>query len=579
MKASRARSRLRVDAIVIHAIAPVSQRRLRRAWSRLRSRQDAEEKAPTLGTPRLAHANTSIRTPFRVLARTLLATLLTLSGSIASAAESQPQGIVVQGSRVYDPERDGDPVVNNLQRRTFRYFWQTANRTNGLVPDRFPSPSFASIAGVGFALTAYVVGVERGYVSRAQARLRTLRTLRFLARLPQGPEEEGTAGFKGFYYHFLHMNDGRRFETNELSTVDTALLLGGVLLAQTYFNTETRSEREIRRLAQEIYERVDWAWAMNGGKTLSLGWRPESGFIPFNWTGYNEAMLMYILALGSPTHPIDPSTWNEWMSTYDETWGTFSGQEFLAFGPMFGHQYSHVWIDFRGIQDAFMREKGIDYFENSRRAAYAQREYARRNPMRWRGYDSEIWGLTACDGPANIVQAFHNEERGFFTYMARGTAAPQVVDDGTIAPTAAVGSIAFAPEIVIPTIRAFRARYGQHLYQRYGFLDAINPSFTFTDVPLRHGQIVENLGWVATDYLAIDQGPIVAMIENYRSGLIWTIMKRNPHIRRGLELAGFTGGWLGSPQAPSGADDERDENDADDEGQSEEGEPPLTSSR
>lgn len=488
--------------------------------------------------------NVLVEVAYRHLAA-LLGVVVAFSVASARAAESPPSGIVVQGTRVYDPDREGDPVVNNLQRRTFRFFWQTANPTNGLVPDRFPSPSSASIAGVGFALTAYVVGAERGYISRAQARQRTLRTLRFLAELPQGPQEKGVAGYKGFYYHFLHMHNGERFGTSELSTVDTALLLGGVLLAQTYFDSNESAENEIRRLASFIYERVDWQWALNGGKAISLGWRPESGFIPFSWYGYNEAMLLYVLALASPTHPVDPTSWDEWTKTYDDSWGTFSGQEFLAFGPMFGHQYSHVWIDFRGIQDRYMREKGIDYFENSRRAAYAQREYARSNPMRWRGYDSEIWGLTACDGPANTVQRFGNEERGFFTYMARGTAAPQVVDDGTIAPTAAIGSIAFAPEIVIPTIRAFRARYGEHLYQRFGFLDSLNPSFTFTDVPLRHGQIIENVGWVATDYLAIDQGPIVAMIENYRSELLWTIMKRNPYIRRGLELAGFSGGWLG----------------------------------
>jgi hypothetical protein len=255
-------------------------------------------------------------------------------------------------------------------------------------------------------------------------------------------------------------------------------------------------------------------------------------------------MLVYILALGSPTHAVEDGAWQEWMKTYKNNWGKFSGQEFLSFGPQFGHQYSHVWIDFRGIQDEFMREKGIDYFENSRRATYAQRNYATDNPMRWRGYDSEIWGLSASDGPADTVQIFNNEERGFLTYAARGTAAIHIVDDGTIAPTAAVASIAFAPEIVIPTIRAFRARFGEHLYQRYGFLDAVNPSFTYTDVPLRHGKVIPNIGWVADDYLGIDQGPIVAMIENYRSEVIWRTMQRNPHIRRGLERAGFTGGWL-----------------------------------
>jgi hypothetical protein len=416
-----------------------------------------------------------------------------------------------------------------------------------MAPDRFPSPSFASTAAIGFALTAYVVGSERGYVSRSQARLRTLRTLRFLESLPQGPDETGMGGYKGFFYHFVHMHNGQRFGTSELSTVDTALLLGGVLLSQSYFDRDNRAEREIRDLAERLYGRVDWKWAQSRPPVLSHGWRPESGFLRFDWRGYNEAMLMYILALGSPTNAIEPEAWTEWMRTYPKSYGKFGGQEFLSFGPHFGHQYSHVWIDFRGIYDEFNREKGFDYFENSRRASYAQREYARQNPMRWRGYDSEIWGLTACDGPADTVQIYNNEERGFFTYAARSTASIHLLDDGTIAPTAAVASIAFAPEIVIPTIRAFRSRFGEHLYQKYGFLDAVNPSFTFTDVPLRHGRIVANIGWVADDYLGIDQGPIVAMIENYRSGLIWSIMRSNPHIRRGLQRAGFTGGWLDQP--------------------------------
>jgi hypothetical protein len=475
--------------------------------------------------------------------------------SVAGAAEQKPTkpkvpGVVVERSRVFDPERDGDPVINNLQRRTFRFFWDTTNKQNGLAPDRFPSPSFASTAAVGFALTAYVVGSERGFVSRSQARLRTLRTLRFLESMPQGPDETGMGGYKGFYYHFVHMHNGQRFGTSELSTVDTALLLGGVLLSQSYFDRDTSSEREIRELAEKIYSRVDWQWAQNRPPTLSHGWRPESGFLRFDWRGYNEGMLMYILALGSPTHAIEPEAWTEWMSTYKDSYGKFNGQEFLSFGPHFGHQYSHVWIDFRGIMDAWNREKGFDYFENSRRASYAQREYARTNPMRWRGYDSEIWGLTACDGPADTVQIYNNEERGFFTYAARSTASIHLLDDGTIAPTASVASIAFAPEIAIPAIRAFRARFGEHLYQKYGFLDSVNPSFQFADVPLRHGRIVEGIGWIADDYLGIDQGPIVAMIENYRSGLIWSIMQNNPHIRRGLQKAGFTGGWLDKP-APS----------------------------
>ena len=478
----------------------------------------------------------------------LLAGCVLLPGAAALAATKERNSdVTVTSTREVDPVRDGDPVVNNLERRTFRFFWDTANKRNGMVPDRFPSPSFASIAAVGFGLTAYVVGAERGYVSRSQARLRVLRTLRFMNDLPQGPEEAGKAGYMGFYYHFLDMQTGHRFETTELSTVDTALLLGGVLLCQSYFDRDTRAEREIRELAEKIYARVDWTWAQNRPASISHGWRPETGFLRFDWRGYNEAMLVYILALGSPTHPVDADAWGEWVQTYKKSWGKFSGQELLSFGPLFGHQYSHVWIDFRGIQDEYMREKGIDYFENSRRAVHAQRWYATSNPMRWRGYDSEIWGLTASDGPADTVQLFNGEERGFFSYAGRGTAAPHILDDGTIAPTAAVASIAFAPEIVIPTIRAFRARFGTDLYQKYGFLDAVNPSFTYADVPLRHGKIVEGLGWIAGDYLGIDQGPIVAMIENYRSGLIWKVMQRNPHIRRGLERAGFQGGWLSTP--------------------------------
>ena len=466
-------------------------------------------------------------------------------------ADPPVPGVVVERSRAEQNEINSDPVVNNLQRRTFRFFWEVANPENGMVPDRWPSPSFASIAAVGFGLTSYVIGSERKYISRAQARVRVLRTLRFLAGLPQGLDEAGMAGHKGFFYHFLTMDGGVRFETTELSTVDTALLLAGVLLCQSYFDGDNRAEREIRELAETLYARVDWRWAQNRASAISHGWRPETGFLRFDWRGYNEALLVYVLALGSPTHAVEQDSWKEWTQTYRNHWGRFSGQEFLSFGPLFGHQYSHVWLDFRGIQDEYMRAKGLDYFENSRRAAYAQREYANQNPMQWRGYDTLIWGVSASDGPADVVRVFNGEERGFFTYAGRGTAATQLLDDGTIAPTAAIASIPFAPEIVIPTIHAFRERYGDHLYQKYGFLDAINPSFTFTDVKLLHGRLVDEVGWVDNDYLGIDQGPIVAMIENYRSGLVWNLMQRNPHVRKGLLRAGFSGGWLDRPPSPA----------------------------
>lgn len=435
------------------------------------------------------------------------------------------------------------PVVEDLQRRTFDYFWELGNPVNGLVPDRWPTPSVASIAAVGFGLTAYGVGVERGWISREQAVDRTLATLRFFARAPQGRNEKGAAGYKGFFYHFLDMDSGLRAGTNELSTVDTALLLGGVLFAQSYYDQDDRKEAEIRRLAEKIYARVDWPWAQERKPLIAMGWKPEEGMLKHDWQGYNEALLVYILALGSPTHPVGKDAYDAWTVSYARTWGKFHGQEHLSFPPMFGHQYSHVWVDFRGIQDAYMRAKGLDYFENSRRATYSQQAYAIANPSGWKGYGKNVWGLTAADGPIDASFEFNGTTRLFRTYAPRGAGIEYVLDDGTIAPTAAAGSIAFAPEIVIPTIETMHQRYGKDIYAEYGFLDAFNPSFTFIEAPLQHGRITDS-GWVDGDYLGIDQGPIVLMIENYRSGLVWEVMRRNPHIRRGLERAGFSGGWL-----------------------------------
>src|SRR5919106_1020028 len=295
-----------------------------------------------------------------------------------------------------------DEVLDGIEERTFRFFWETTQPHNGLVPDRHPTPSFSSIAAVGFGLTAYGIGVERGYITREAARERTLATLRFFRNAPQGPEPRGVSGYKGFFYHFLDMQSGERFGKTELSTVDTTLLLGGVLFAQSYFDRNDAEETEIRQLADEIYRAVDWPWSQARPPAISMGWHPESGFINADWIGYNEAMLVIVLALASPTHPIGPEGWDTWASRYDQDWGISYGQEHLRFPPLFGHQYSHVWIDFRGIKDKYMAQKGFDYFENSRRATYAHRAYAIANPEGWKGYGSEIWGLTACDGPANV---------------------------------------------------------------------------------------------------------------------------------------------------------------------------------
>ena len=435
--------------------------------------------------------------------------------------------------------------LDSLQRDTFRYFWETTNPANGLVPDRAPSNSFASIAAVGFGLTSYLVGVERGYVTRAQAAERTLNTLRFFANAPQSDKATGVAGYKGFFYHFLDMKTGERFKTVELSTIDTALLLGGVLSAQSYFDQNNATETEIRQLADQLYGRVDWTWIQNRKPFVSMGWHPESGFIKSNWTGYNEAMLLYVLALGSPTHAVGTDVWPAWTKSYP--WATFYGQPHVNFDPLFGHQYSHVWIDFRGIKDEYMRGKGIDYFENSRRATYANRAYCTANPAKWQDYGPTIWGLTACDGPSDTLangrsgQTGSRQTRQFFSYRARGAASTQIVDDGTIAPTAAGGSMAFAPEICVPALRAMKAKYGSKLYGEYGFRDAFNPTYRY---PARVANGSTANGWFDIDYLGIDQGPILLMAENLRSGFVWKLMQKNPHIRRGLAKAGFTGGWL-----------------------------------
>jgi hypothetical protein len=440
---------------------------------------------------------------------------------------------------------DTAAFLDTLERRTFDFFWETTPVANGLTPDRWPTLQFSSIAAVGFALTAYPIGVERGWITRAQAAARTRTTLRFFWTATQDSAVTGATGYHGFFYHFLDMATGKRFQNVELSTIDTALLLAGILFAQSYFDSPDTSEQEIRGLADSIYFRVDWNWAQKRPPAVSMGWHPEGGFIPADWIGYNEAMILNILALGSPTHSVDSTTWGAWVSGYQ--WGTFYGQAFVQFAPLFGHEYSHLWIDFRAIQDTYMKGRGIDYFENSRRATLSQRAYGIANPGAWRGYNKDVWGLTACDGPANKTLTLSGRSREFHTYWARGAALGDVRDDGTICPTGVGGAVPFAPEVTIPALLAMRRTYGDALFKQYGFLDAFNPTFTAAGQQ-QTGTVHPTLGWFDVDYLGIDQGPILAMVENYRTGFVWNVMKGNPHIVRGLKRAGFTGGWLvGAP--------------------------------
>jgi hypothetical protein len=475
----------------------------------------------------------------------LLAGLAGCAAAPAPTREAPPPVAVVAAPAAAPALRDVNPVpasVDELQHRTFQWFWDLTNPKNGLVPDRWPTPAFSSIAAVGFGLSAYGVGVERGWVSRDAAIDRTLATLRFFDTAPQGDAATGVTGYKGFFYHFLDMDTGLRYRNIELSTVDTTLLLGGVLFAQSYYDRADPREAEIRALAERIYRRVDWTWAQPRPPRITMGYIPGTGMHTHDWAGFNEAQLVYILALGSPTHPVGRDAYDAWVSTYEKTWGTFYGQEHLTFPPMFGHQYSLVWLDLKGVQDDYMRGKGIDYFENSRRATYSQQAYAIANPGDWKGYGADMFGLTASDGPADAKVVFRGKERQLHTYTARGAALEYILDDGTLVPTAAIGSLPFAPEIVLPVIEAMRTRYPQ-AYTKYGFKDAFNPSLGETGLKPKYGSIVDGV-WVDVDYLGIDQGPIVLMIENYRSGFVWNTMRRNPHIVRGLKRAGFTGGWL-----------------------------------
>lgn len=421
-------------------------------------------------------------------------------------------------------------ALDTLQRQTFEYFVHEVNPANGLIRDRTQVGAPASIAAVGLALAAYPVGVERAFLTRAEASERTLATLRFFWTSPQGTEP-GATGYKGFYYHFLDMTTGKRVWECELSTVDTTFLLAGMLLAAAYFDRDSASEHEIRALAESLYLRADWQWAQDGGETVTHGWKPESGFLPYRWQGYDEALLLYLLGLGSPTYPLPKESYAAWTSTY--RWRKVYDHEYLYAGPLFTHQLSHLWVDFRGIQDDYMSGKGIDYFENSRRATYVQQQYAIRNPGQFDGYGENCWGITASDGPGWVTRRIKGVERRFFDYLARGV--PDGPDDGTIAPWAVVASLPFAPEIVQSALKWFDD-VNLRLDNPYGFKATFNPTYPRESGPSPY--------WVSPWHCGLNQGPIVLMIENYRSAMLWRHMRHCPHLVSGLRRAGFTGGWL-----------------------------------
>ncbi|MFL5327578.1 MAG: glucoamylase family protein [Gemmataceae bacterium] len=417
-----------------------------------------------------------------------------------------------------------------LQVTTVLYYLHETNPDNGLVRDKTDVRAPASIAAVGMALATIPVVIERGVLYRDFAAKATRRRLKALIDLPQGPEANAS-GHKGFFYHFLDIETGRRVWECELSTIDSAFLFAGALTCATYFDRDTKDESEIRQLANALYERVDWNWARDGGPTLTHGWRPETGFIPHRWEGYDEGLLLYILGLGSPTYPLPAESFPAYTASYQ--WKRIYDWDLLHSGPLFTHQLSHMWIDFKGIRDPFMGARDCDYFENSRRATYVQQRYAIENPMQFVGYGKYCWGFTACDGPGWAQRLVHGVKRDFYDYIARG--APNGPDDGTVAPWVAVASLPFAPEIVIPTVRNF-ARMELGMNKKYGFKPSFNQSYVIEDSPVGY--------WVTPFHFGIDQGPVVLMVENYRTGFLWNLMRRCGPIVTGLRRAGFTGGWL-----------------------------------
>ena len=421
-------------------------------------------------------------------------------------------------------------TLRELQRGSFGYFVNEVNLANGLVLDKTAPDWPASIAAIGMALTAYPVGVERRFMARAEAVARTLTTLRFFAASEQSERPEAT-GYKGFFYHFLNMQTGQREWQCELSSVDTALLIAGALAASAYFDGKAKGEAEIRALAKLLYERVDWRWMLDGGDTIRHGWTPERGFLPYRWEGYDEALVLYLLALGSSTHPIGRACYDAWCSTYE--WREIYGFEFLYAGPLFIHQMSHIWCDFRGIRDAFMREHDSDYFENSRRATFVQQQYAIRNPLGFRHLHDWCWGVTASDGPGNQTKKVDGVERIFFDYVGRGV--PFGPDDGTLAPWAVAASLPFAPEIVAPTL-AHLITLHVNVPNPYGFKASFNPAF--------HDDVDNGVGWVSPYHFGINEGPTVLMIENQRSAMVWSLMRKCGYLTDGMKAAGFEGGWL-----------------------------------
>ena len=425
--------------------------------------------------------------------------------------------------------KQDEDLLDRLQADAFRYFAENADSRNGLIADSTKPGSAASIAATGFALSCYPLAVERGWLSRTQAVDITRRTLEFFIESRQSPDPTAT-GHKGFYYHFLDMKSGERALECELSTIDSALLLAGVLVASEYFDHKGAEERTIRSLGKDLLARADWAWTLDENGEINQSWTPDKGFHQADWEGYTEALIMYVLAAASTLHPLSPEVYERDAKGYE--WHHNAGLDWIHAAPLFIHLFPQAWIDLRGLHDNHVgKHADIDYFENSRRAITVQRAYAQLNPFNYVGYGQDIWGLSACAGPDEEREKRNGQKQQFMGYAARGvTAGP---DDGTLVPWAAAACLAHAPEAAMAGVRAMLDIYPRALRDGQ-FVGAINPSLP--------GQGPE--GWVAPACFGIDQGLVVMMIENARTGLVWELTRNSAVVRKGLKKLGFGGGWL-----------------------------------
>ncbi|HEX8180513.1 MAG TPA: glucoamylase family protein [Pyrinomonadaceae bacterium] len=394
-------------------------------------------------------------------------------------------------------------LLEDLERRAFSFFWEHADPQTGLVLDRAhtngqphneheSSYHIASSAATGFGLTALCIAAAHGWVQRSAARARVRTTLRFYA--------ERATHEHGWFYHWMDQPTGERRWRSEISSIDTALLLAGMLTARRCFN----EDREIVRLATQIYERVDFQWMLAGQPTLlAHGWRPETGFLHARWDTYSEHLILQLLAISSPKHPITPLAWRAWQRQRI----TYAGYTYLTGGPLFIHQYTHAYVNFRGRRESWY--PFTDYFANSVAATRAHRQFCLDLAREFPGYTANVWGISASDSAQG--------------YVAWGGPPRDPAIDGTVVPYAAAGSLMFTPDISLPALRTMRAQYGTTAYGRYGFADAFNPT----------------TGWVDPDVIGIDLGITLLGAENLRTGNVWRWFMANPELPRALRLVGL----------------------------------------